>query len=241
MRRFVCLLLLLAICLPSALAADAKDEPTGKLPLVAKEDFEGEQSDWEYLDPKSWKVVDQDGDRVLSQHVKASSYKPPFRSPFHVAVWHAPAVGDLELTARVRSTNPDYGGRDACLIFGYQDPAHYYYAHLGKRTDQIHNQIHIVDGADRRKITKTTNKGTPWDDQWHTVRVVRDVKSGDIKVYWDDQKEPVMTAVDKTFAWGRVGVGTFDDTADWDDIELRGVAPKIPVDRVDTPSVTPRF
>ena len=35
--------------------------------------------------------------------------------------------------------------------------------------------------------------------------------------------KPVMTAKDKTFAWGRIGIGTFDDTSDWDDIELRGV------------------
>ena len=33
---------------------------------------------------------------------------------------------------------------------------------------------------------------------------------------------PVMTAKDKTFAYGRIGVGTFDDTADWDDIVIRG-------------------
>ena len=31
-----------------------------------------------------------------------------------------------------------------------------------------------------------------------------------------------MTANDKTFAYGRIGVGTFDDTADWDDIVIRG-------------------
>lgn len=32
-----------------------------------------------------------------------------------------------------------------------------------------------------------------------------------------------MTATDKTFAWGRVGVGSFDDTGNWQDVKLRGV------------------
>ena len=32
-----------------------------------------------------------------------------------------------------------------------------------------------------------------------------------------------MTARDKTFQRGRIGVGSFDDTGDWDDIRLRGV------------------
>jgi hypothetical protein len=31
-----------------------------------------------------------------------------------------------------------------------------------------------------------------------------------------------MTAKDKTFPGGRIGVGTFDDTSDWDDIVVRG-------------------
>ena len=35
--------------------------------------------------------------------------------------------------------------------------------------------------------------------------------------------QPVMTAKDNRFSWGRVGIGSFDDTSDWDDLELRGV------------------
>ena len=31
-----------------------------------------------------------------------------------------------------------------------------------------------------------------------------------------------MTASDKTFVWGRVGLGSFDDTADWDDLTIHG-------------------
>lgn len=33
----------------------------------------------------------------------------------------------------------------------------------------------------------------------------------------------IMTANDKTFTWGRVGVGSFDDSGNWTDIKLRGV------------------
>ncbi len=35
-------------------------------------------------------------------------------------------------------------------------------------------------------------------------------------------KEPVMTANDKNFKWGQVGVGSFDDTTAWNDFVLRG-------------------
>ena len=49
------------------------------------------------------------------------------------------------------------------------------------------------------------------------------MKEGTIEIYFDDMQKPVMTAKDKTFAWGQIGIGTFDDTSDWDDVVLRGV------------------
>jgi hypothetical protein len=33
---------------------------------------------------------------------------------------------------------------------------------------------------------------------------------------------PLMTTVDKTFDQGQIGLGSFDDMNDFDDIELRG-------------------
>jgi hypothetical protein len=140
-----------------------------------------------------------------------------------VALLKDVVVSDLEFTGRVLSTHPDYGHRDAVVFFAYQDPAHFYYVHLGKQADDHANQIFIVNGADRKKISRTSTPGTPWDDAWHTVRVVHRPADGTIAVYFDDLAHPVMTAQDTTFRFGQVGVGTFDDTADWDDIEIRGV------------------
>ena len=47
--------------------------------------------------------------------------------------------------------------------------------------------------------------------------------SGEIEVYFDDMQTPVMKAVDTTFGTGRIGVGSFDDTGDFDTIRLYGV------------------
>ena len=68
-----------------------------------------------------------------------------------------------------------------------------------------------------------------WDDKWHNVKIVRRVKEGTIEIYFDDMQKPIMTAKDKTFAWGQIGIGTFDDTSDWDDIVLRGIKAEKPV------------
>jgi len=193
-----------------------------ELPVVYTDDFEKGMDNWQPLDPAQWKIKKTDKGQLLSQHEKKTNYKPPHRSPTNIALLKDVTVSDMDLTVKVRSTHPDYGHRDACIVFGYQDPAHFYYVHLGKQADDHANQIFIVNDAARKKISLTSTDGTNWDDEWHTVRVKRRPESGKIEIYFDDMEKPVMTAEDKTFAWGRIGLGTFDDTADFDDLEIRG-------------------
>jgi hypothetical protein len=195
-----------------------------ELPLVVAEDFEKGADNWQPSDGKAWSLEKtEDRGYVFSQNEKRSKYNPPHRSPFNFALLKDVIVGDFQLDAEVKSTHADYGHRDVCLFFGYQDPANFYYVHFGKQMDDHANQIFIVDNKDRAKISTKTTKGTPWDDNWHYLRIVRTTSDGKIDVFFDDMQTPAMTAVDKTFAWGQVGIGSFDDTSAWDKIELRGV------------------
>jgi hypothetical protein len=215
---------LLALIASISLATlSAADEPTG---VKYHDDFEKGADKWEPMDKSIWTLRQKDDNYVFSQHKKDSKYKPPVRSPVNIALLKENDVGDFSLTAKVLSTHKDYGHRDAVLVFGYQDASHFYYVHLGKETDDHANQIFIVDGSPRTKISTKTSKGTPWDEKWHDVKIVRHAADGTIEVYFDDMKTPAMTASDKTFAHGRIGIGSFDDTTDWDDIKLEGTAAK---------------
>ncbi len=195
-----------------------------ELPVVASIDFDDVNlSDWAATDPEAWKLEEQDGNRVLHQF-KQSRVQTPVRSPFNRCLLSGKMVGDFELDVDVQSTARDYPHRSLCLFFGYQDPAHFYYVHLGQRTDDHANQIFIVNDQPRTKISTKTTTGTPWDDQWHHVRITRNVEAGTIEVYFDDLTTPVMTATDKTFTGGEVGLGSFDDTGRFDNVVLRGEA-----------------
>jgi len=88
--------------------------------------------------------------------------------------------------------------------------------------DPHSSQIMIVNEAARKMITNNKTPGVPWDDDWHTVKIVRRVKDGTIAIYFDDMDKPMMTAVDKTFTKGQVGIGSFDDNGNWDDFKLHG-------------------
>ncbi len=212
-----CLATAVVVCLAVAATAAEKSD----LPLVLEEDFEKGARRWQPTDVDAWKILQTDGGKVYNQF-RGSKYRPPHRSPLNISLVKDVTVGDFVLTVKAQSTCRDYGHRDMCLFFGYQDPAHFYYVHLGKKADPHANQIFIVNAAARTMITDKKSPGTPWDDKWHEVKIVRRVKDGTIEIYFDDMKTPVMTAQDKTFTHGRVGLGSFDDTGNWDDFKLRG-------------------
>ena len=213
----------LLILLANIVAYAADQNPA---PLIVEEGFENGADRWQPTDPASWKVKETDSGHVYSQFNKRSQYEPPHRSPYNVSILKDVYVGDFVLEAKVLSTHPDYGHRDVCLFFGYQDPAHFYYVHLGKKTDDHANQIFIVNDAPRTKISTKTTPGTDWDEKWHHVKIVRKVGDGTIEVYFDNMDTPVMLAKDKTFLWGQIGVGSFDDTSDWDDVRVYGTRVK---------------
>jgi hypothetical protein len=191
---------------------------------------------WETSDPdpnqRVWKIEEevekepQSNSQVANCYLRVtgpSSYQPPHRSPHSFALVKDLVVSDFDLTVRLKNTHREAGAhRDLCLFFGFQDPRHYYYVHLGAVADPHACQVFIVNDAPRTKITRDEATGTPWDDDWHTVKIVRRIKEGSIEVFFDRMDKPYMTAVDTTFTWGQVGLGTFDDHGNFDDFDLRG-------------------
>jgi hypothetical protein len=206
------------------LAAEAE------MPLLFQEDFEhGGLEKWKTTDPdpaKSvWKIIEvgKPGNHAL-RCTGPAKYEPPYRSPWSIALLKDVIVGDFELTATVQETHVDAGPhRDLCIFWGYQDPAHFYYVHLGAKSDPNACQIFIVNDAPRTPITVQKAEGTPWTEGWHNVKVVRKVADDTVDVFFDDMTKPLMTARDETFVWGQVGLGTFDDHGNFDDVVLRGV------------------
>ena len=188
-------------------------------PLLFSENFDKGRDRWEVTDEASWTHRIVDGNGVFGINRRESAYKPPFRSALHIALIKDVTVADFVLTFKVRSTKDTGNHRDCCIIFNHQDPANFYYAHLGAKPDPASGQIMIVQNAPRRPLTQNT-KTVPWTDQWHQVKVVRDTAKGTIEVYFDDMTKPQLSATDKTFGKGRIGIGSFDDMNDFDDIRL---------------------
>lgn len=217
--RLASILALFLMVLPAL--ADAPPAENAGLPLLFSDDFEHGSEHWEMTDPAAWKVLEENGGHVLAL-TGDSKYNPPVRSPKSIARIKDLTAGDFIFEAQVKQTSREYGHRDACLFFGYQDPTHYYYVHLATAADEHANSIFLVKGEPRVSIAKERTQGTKWDDKYHKIVVKRDAAAGKIEVFFDDMTKPVMVAEDKTFTSGGFGVGSFDDTEHFDNIRIWG-------------------
>ncbi|MFO0942042.1 MAG: hypothetical protein U0930_14960 [Pirellulales bacterium] len=195
------------------------------LPLVFQEDFESGAGRWQMTDDKAWEIkegkVGDKPSKVLGLKVRISDYQPKYRSPHNMALVKDLQLEELIVTFKVRNTEDTGGHRDCCVFFCHQDGEHFYYVHCGAVPDPNSGQIMVVDGAPRTAITQNTNK-IPWGDGWHNVKLVRKASTGEIKIYFDDMTKPVMEAKNTRFGKGRIGIGSFDDKNDFDDVAVYG-------------------
>ena len=214
-----------------ALAAAVGLLPTGCKPhepalsLVAECDFEnGSAASWQPRDLSHWRVVDDGGSMVYE--LTAAGEQGQVRAPTSWSLWTGHDVASFEFSGRVRChTDPGTAVRDMCILFHFQDSTHFYYVHFAGSSDEVHNIIGLVNGADRVKINAEPAGASVFrltDREWHAFKVAYDAETGEIRAYLDDMTEPILTARDRTLGRGLVGVGSFDDTGAFDDLKLRG-------------------
>lgn len=177
---------------------------------------------------KEW-TLDGTGSWAVKEGVLAlvTAGKPggPIRRPSAVALVNGPDLSDTTFEVELRSTAalpPVTPRRDALLVAGYQSPSRFYYVHLSAVRDDVHNGIFLVNDADRRRIDTRSEIAPLVDQEWHRARLVRTAATGRIEVYVDSRTEPIMVATDTTLGWGRVGVGSFDDTAEFRHVVVTG-------------------
>ena len=164
-----------------------------------------------FSDPRVWSVKAAPKGGWL-EHRPGQKYKTPQRSPHNIALLADWTFEDFILEAEFLQTGREYGHRDQCVFFGFQDPTRFYYVHLSTKADANAHNVFVVDRKPRRSFAKKTTKGIAWGrDAWHKVRIERSVSKGTIRVFFDDMKTPIMLADSKTHGRGWIGFGSFDD------------------------------
>jgi hypothetical protein len=183
-------------------------------------------TNWAPVTPSKWRFAN--GQVILAE---AGEARPGPRRPFEYAVLTAgPVFGAVEVTGEVRLDTPvEITNRDVIIVFGYRSDTEFYYAHLSTdNTILPHNGIFKVNNADRERIDYQWNGRSLGanpaivDAKWHAVRVKHLPATGEIAVYVDGVKDPLMTAKDTTFGSGRVGFGSFDNIGRLRNLTVKG-------------------
>lgn len=177
---------------------------------------------WEPLLANHWQIRSEaDNPRLVL--VKPGVQRPPLRRPTQFVLLKGEPWWDVTVDASIKTLRPDsVTGRDVCVLFGYRDDTHFYYAHLCSDSNGgTHNVIVKVDGNKRKAILREKKPAPRLTSAWHHARVTH-TTDGEIKVYLDDMETPMMTAHDEDYPVGRVGLGAFDDPAMFDDVCVSG-------------------
>jgi hypothetical protein len=181
------------------------------------DDFSSGKLDaWQFPFPEDW-VINQEGPLHFLHMLRNREPLVP-RRPQQFARIKGINVGSFTLEARVRRLN-----RSVLIAFNYVDDIHFYYTHLsvdsGLKVD-VHNGVFKVDGAPRVRIAGLEAAPVLPDQNWHKIRLERDVKSGSIKVFVDSESKARFSVIDSTFKCGQVGLGSFDETGDFTGVKL---------------------
>jgi len=195
--------------------AGALAEPRGK---TFQDDFSsGKLDHWLLPYPEDWEILSEVPMHYL--HMKRNREPGVPRRPLQYALLKGVNMGSFELTTRVRRE-----GRSMLIVFNYVDTLHFYYTHLSQdrgAEQAVHNGIFMVNGAPRVRVAGLEAPPALPDRNWHQVRVLRDVSSGAVKVFVDENKDPIFTWTDTTFRCGQLGLGSFDETGDFADVKLQ--------------------
>lgn len=191
--------------------------------LVYEEDFQEETSSRNFLmtDSTVWRIGEGKEGQAL-ELFDQSQYNPRVRSPRNIALIKGIKFGSFILEAELQQTGEEYGHRDLCLFFGMKDPSNFYYVHIASKADSNAHNIFLVNDAPRTNIATTTSEGIDWGskDDWHKVRLERDIRSGTIRLFFDNMETPIMRAEDHHFEYGYIGFGSFDDIGKIDNIKI---------------------
>jgi hypothetical protein len=126
---------------------------------------------------------------------------------------HATTVsGDFELTADGSTTATSNDYNDFGIIFNYQDANNFYFAHFAETNDATGGGVFKVAAGTQTRLVAFTPTVTPG-----TTYAVKVTKTGSaIEAFLNNAT--LGSATDSTFTGGKVGLGSRNDSAIFDNL-----------------------
>lgn len=188
--------------------------------VVIKEDFEdGNASRWKPWTPKRWEVVKlKDGNHVY--FLNTSDFDNIGERGLGEASLIDPKVEKyVDFTLRCRmlimEDFPANAWPDANLAFNYQDKTNYYRADINAGVDALVNDMLVNVDLQWQDLCKETLPAVKVRE-WVELEIERKGK----KLFYRIDGKELCAGEDDTFSGGLVGVGAFNDSAQFDDFVM---------------------
>jgi hypothetical protein len=190
--------------------------------VVAADVIEAFGYRWSVPAASDWKIDKQDGVSVLHLVTPRDPLPGP-RRPIQFALAETPEFRSVTVDLDARPL-----GHSLIVVFAYRDPAHFDYAHLSTDSatkEHVHNGVFHVYGGARVRISSEAGRAAfRATNRWYHIRLTHDGRSGAVQVSVNGRTIPALHAIDLSLRSGRVGIGSFDETGDFKNVRIHGVA-----------------
>lgn len=170
---------------------------------------------WSVPIAADWKLEDS----VLHMLVARPQTAP--RRPSQFALAETPDWQKVTIEAEVKRLKGSL-----IFVYAYRDPSHFNYAHLSVDTgtkQPVHNGIFHVYGGDRVRISSEKGPAAlPSADEWYKVRLDYEATTGSVNVKVNGNDLPALKGVDLSLGAGKVGLGSFFETALFRNVKISG-------------------
>jgi len=157
---------------------------------------------------------------VLRLKVKGEPVVGQPRRPTKFALLNSEPFARVTVEAELKQT-----GRSLIIVYAWQDANHYNYAHLSSDEavkQNVHNGMFHVFGGERARISPLDGPPSFEATDWVPVKLVFDGETGRCYVEVKGKRNPSLEAVDLSLRWGRVGLGSFNETGDFRNVKITG-------------------
>ena len=173
---------------------------------------------WTVPIASDWKL---EGDALPTLHLTVPRPQTQPRRPKQFALAETPPWQNVTISLEAKAPEGHF-----IIVYAFRDESHFNYAHLSidQATKQpVHNGMFHVYGGDRVRISSENGPAAlSSKDDWYKVQLTHDAKTGIAGVTINGKAFTVFEAVDLSLGPGKVGLGSFFNTALFRNIKITG-------------------
>jgi hypothetical protein len=170
---------------------------------------------WDVISAADWKIA---GNELALVTARPQEKDP--RRPVQFALARTEPINKFTLEVEVQR-DPQKGS--LILVYAWKKDGYFNYLHLSNDSPEkveVHNGVFHCFNGDRVRISPVKGPGSLLTDDWHKVKMSYDGASGVLQSWVNGQTTPALKGVDLSLDAGRIGLGSFFNTAKFRNFKL---------------------